>query len=347
MERLDPVTHLLTGACLARAGLNRKSALATSVVVLAAEAPDLDIVVYFRGSLSGFEHHRGITHTLVGVPLCAALVLGFVWLLYRWRMSRGWRPKREVKWPTLFGLACIAGLSHILLDFTNQYGVRPFEPFSYRWYSWDIVSIIEPVMLLFLLGGLLLPGLFGLINEEIGARAKGPRGRVGAIVALVLVCALWWFRDIQHRRAVNALDAQNYSGADPIRVSAYPYDTNPFEWYGVVETEGFFATMRVDSRRSEVDPDRRMRIRYKPQETPVTLAAKSSRMGRVYLDWAAYPYVEVEKLKAPESGYLVTFYDLRFAYPERAVPGLSAKVELDDHLNVRLEGMGRRLQPPD
>lgn len=344
---MDPVTHLLTGACLARAGLNRKSALATSVVVLAAEAPDLDIVFYLRGSLAGFEHHRGLTHTLLGVPLCAALVLGFVWLLYRWRLRRGWQPKSPPRWPVLFGLACLAGLSHILLDFTNQYGVRPFEPFSYRWYSWDIVSIIEPVMLLFLLGGLLLPALFALINEEIGARARGPRGRAGAIAALVLICALWWFRDIQHRRALAALDAQAYNGAQPVRVSAYPYDTDPFTWYGVVETEAFFATMHVDSRRPEVDPERRMRVRYKPQETPASLAAKQSRMGRVYLDWAAYPYLEVEKLLPPESGYLVRMYDLRFAYPERQPGVLGAKVELDDDLRVRLQGMGRRLQPPD
>jgi len=344
---LDPVTHLLTGAVLARAGLNRVSALATSVVVLSAEAPDIDIVWYIPGSLPGFEHHRGLTHTLAGIPLCAALVLGFVWLLYRWRTRRGWQPKRPVRWGVLFGLACLGGLSHLLLDFTNQYGVRPFEPFSYRWYAWDIVSIVEPVMLVFLLGGLLLPGLFALVNEEIGARSRGPRGRAGAITALILICALWWFRDLQHRRAVNALDAQVYNGAEPVRVSAFPYDTNPFLWHGVVETEGFIATMHVDSLHAQVDPDRRMRIRYKPEETPALDAAKQSRMGEVYLDWAAYPYFEVEKLPPPDGGYLITMYDLRFAYPERPPGVLSAKVELNADLSVRRQGMGRRLQPPD
>src|SRR3954466_14770924 len=106
---------MLTGACLARAGFNRKSALATTVMVLAAEAPDLDIVAYFRGPVEGFAHHRGITHTLVGVPFVAAVVLGFVWLIYRWRVKRGWKPKASalpVRWPLLFAFACIAGLSH-------------------------------------------------------------------------------------------------------------------------------------------------------------------------------------------------------------------------------------------
>ena len=40
---MEPVTHFLTGACIGRAGLNRKTAYATLAAVLAAEAADLDI----------------------------------------------------------------------------------------------------------------------------------------------------------------------------------------------------------------------------------------------------------------------------------------------------------------
>ncbi|MDP9268320.1 MAG: metal-dependent hydrolase [Acidobacteriota bacterium] len=343
---MDPLTHLLTGACIARSGLNRKSALATTVVVLAAEAPDLDILAYLGGPVAGFEHHRGITHTFLGVPLVAAAVVGFVWLLYRWRIKRGWQPKIPVRWRLLFGFACLAALSHILLDFTNQYGVRPFAPFSYRWYSWDIIAIVEPVLLVILAGGLIVPLLFRLINEEVGARSQGPHGRAGAIVALVLMCGLWWFRDLHHRRALSALAAQSYLGADPERVSAYPYNIDPFTWYGVAEIPTAFAQMRVDSSSGEVDRERRMRVRYKPEEPPVVLAAKRSAMGRVYLDWAAYPYLEVEKLPPPKGGYLVHFNDLRYFYPD-STANLTANVELDDQLRVRRQGMGRWMQPAD
>ena len=342
---LEPVTHLLTGAVLARAGLNRKSAWATTVVVLAAEAPDIDILWYVDGPVNVFQHHRGITHTLVGVPFVAAAVVGLVWLLHRWRTRRGWRPKLPVHWGRLFAFGCIGGLSHILLDFTNAYGVRPFEPFSYRWYAWDIVSIFEPLLWIILGGGLVVPLLFSLINEEIGARSKGPRGRAGAIVALLLVCGVWWFRDLQHRRALAALDAQMYLGVEPVRVSAYPYETDPFLWYGVVETDGFFAAMHVDSRTQEVDRERRMRVYYKPAETPVTLAAKGSKMGRAYLDWAAYPYIEVEHLQPPQSGYNIHLFDLRYAYPERPGGVLGSRIVLDEDLKVVREGMGGRMQP--
>ena len=75
------------------------------------------------------------------------------------------------------------------------------------------------------------------------------------------------------------LNARLYDGDDPVRVSAFPYWLNPFQWYGVVETPAFFATMQVDSLVPDVDPDGRMRIQRKPEETPVTLAAKSSAPG--------------------------------------------------------------------
>ena len=52
---------------MGRAGLNRKSALATLTLTLAAEAPDLDIIGRFRGPAFGFAHHRGFTHSFVGV----------------------------------------------------------------------------------------------------------------------------------------------------------------------------------------------------------------------------------------------------------------------------------------
>ncbi len=235
----------------------------------------------------------------------------------------------------------MAGLSHILLDFTNNYGVRPFWPFSEKWYSWDIVFIFEPVMFVILLLGLIVPSLFSLIDTEIGARARGPRGRLAATLALVGVVLLWGLRDFEHRRAVNALAARTYQGSDPLRVSAYPAMTDPFRWYGVVETPAFFALAPVDSLQPEVDPQGRLDIRYKPEETPITLAAKKSYLGRVYLDWAQYPITETETLDPPEGGYIVNFQDLRFVQlpsflnrrsePRRA---LGAGVQLDKNLHV-------------
>jgi inner membrane protein len=336
---LEPITHFLTGACLGRAGLNRTTALATLTVTLAAEAPDLDVIAgIVHGPTFGFAHHRGFTHSFLGIFLDAMVVLGFVYLVWRLRSRKLTHPNLPPRWGLLYFYACLAGLSHILLDFTNNYGIRPFWPFSEKWYSWDIVFIFEPVIFTFLILGLIVPSLFGLIDKEIGARRRGPRGRAAATLALIGVVLVWGLRDYEHRRALNALEARTYNGADPIRVSAYPKWIDPFHWYGVVETPAFFALAPVDSLAPEVDPDGSLEIRYKPEETPVTLAAKKSYTGRVFLDWAKYPITETEALQPPEEGYIVRFQDLRFAgitiAGRRSNRALSRAVKIDKNLHV-------------
>jgi inner membrane protein len=340
---LEPITHFLTGACLARTGFNRKTALATATMTLAAEAPDIDIIGNFRNSTFGFAHHRGFTHSFLGLILVQAVVVGLIYVIWRIRGRKLKDPNRPPRWAMLFGFAYLAGLTHILLDFTNNYGVRPFWPFWEKWFSWDIVFILEPVILVLLVAGLVVPTLFSLINSEIGARSKGPHGALAATVALVGVLAVWGVRDYEHRRAVNALQARVYDGADPIRASAYPYWINPFKWYGVVETQDFFATMQVDSSVPEPDPGGQMRIRRKPEETPVTLAAKRTYLGRIYLDWAKYPVTETEAVESSQVAYIVRFQDLRFDYPDRIGKGaLGASVELDRDLNEIGERFGSR-----
>ena len=117
---MDPVTHMLTGACVSRAGLNRKTALATLTLVLAFEAPDIDSVTYFWGGITGLEHHRGITHSLIGAPFLALAVVALVYGIHRWRNTRqktgaesasvGALPKLAPNWKLLYGYALLGAL---------------------------------------------------------------------------------------------------------------------------------------------------------------------------------------------------------------------------------------------
>jgi inner membrane protein len=234
----------------------------------------------------------------------------------------------------------------LLLDYSTAYGIRLFEPFNFRWYSWDIVYIIDPVILLALIAGLTLPALFGLINQEIGARSKGPRGRAGAIFALVCLVLVWGVRDYQHRRAVTAMNSFLYHGAAPLRLAAYPYMIDPFSWHGVVETPDFFETIPVNSLGPRVDSESRGLVFYKPPETDASRAAKSSYLGQVYLDWAVFPFVEVQKFQGKNSGYLAAFKDLRYTDPEsRGRTPLGGYVLLSPDLHVLEQGMNSSRSP--
>ena len=118
---------------------------------------------------------------------------------------------------------------------------------------------------------------------------------------------------------------------------------DPFRWHGVVETAGFFETVPVDSLAPEVKSESQGRMFYKPEETDASRAAKGSYLGRVYLDWAVFPYVQVEKFSG---GYLAGFQDLRYTYPDwRGRTPLGGYVVLGPDLRVLDEGMNSKNSP--
>jgi inner membrane protein len=316
---MEPVTHLLTGACLGRAGFNRKTAYATLAMTLAAEVPDLDMLWGLRGPLLQFQHHRGFTHTLIGAPVVALVVTLFCWGLHKLRRGKSAITPR---WIVLWLCAIVAALSHILLDFTNSYGVRPFAPFHPQWYSWDIIFIFEPVMFAFLIGGLVVPALLGLVDREISARGKRVfRGRGWAIAALVGVAALCTFRATEHARAVRLLEQTSFNGP-VLRLAAEPYPLNPFHWQGIAETDNAYHLSDIDTRTETLEEDEHAGVIAKPEVTPYVAAAKQSWLGRVYLDWSQFPLVEDTGVASPpdlpqdtaEHLHEVDFHDLRFAY---------------------------------
>ena len=338
---LEPITHFLTGACLGRAGFNRKTALATATMTLAAEAPDLDVFWGFKGPVYGFAHHRGFTHSFLGSVLISAMVTGFMYLVWRMRGRRTNIRNLEPRWALLFALAYLACLSHILLDYTNSYGVRPFWPFREKWISWNVAFIVEPPMLLLLLAGLILPAL--VLRSRPRSRALLARA------ALLGVVLLWAVRFYQGTKTVRLLSAQRYQSEAPLRATAYPYwAPDPghliaMHWSGVVETRNFYFVAPVNSATGQLDA-LSTDVIPKPPQTPAILAAERSRLGRVYLDWADYPLVTEASAGADT---VVFFRDLRFGY-SRLSPQtiLGAHVRLDRNLNVIGEAMGQRQQKP-
>jgi len=122
-----------------------------------------------------------------------------VYLIWRLRGRKIKDPNLPPRWGLLLAYAYLAGLTHILLDFSNNYACArsgrfpksgiPGHRFHFR------TSAV-----CFLASGLTLPALFSLIDTEIGARPRGPRGRLAATIALVGVVMLWGVRDYEHRR---------------------------------------------------------------------------------------------------------------------------------------------------
>ncbi len=312
---MEPVTHFLTGACLSRTGFNRKAAYATLAMTLAAEAPDLDVLWGFRGPVTGFQHHRGITHTFIAAPFIALITVGVVWLIHRWRKKP---PAVAPRWGLLWFFSLLAAFSHLLLDYTNNYGLRPFFPFNPRWYAWSIVFIFDPVIFLALLLSFFMPWIFGLTDREIGARRKPFRGRGWSIAALIFIVLWWSLRNAEHAHAIELVRNGGYLSQPITRIDAEPSIVNPFSWRVVAETHDYYRMFEVHTLHDDVDSDTAETI-YKPEVTPSVAAAKQSYLGRVYLDWSMFP-VTTDIGNAPAPGawppqpgwHTVQFEDLRF-----------------------------------
>jgi len=308
---MEPITHMLTGAVLARSGLNRKAAYMTAAMVIAAELPDIDTVWSVFWPATGFGHHRGITHTFVGVPFEAALVMLGCWAFYRLRHGAGESPPSRA-W--LFIGSLLALLSHLLLDWTNNYGLRPFFPFNPRWYAGSFVFIFEPVMFVLLAGALIAPLLFGLINSEVGVRKETFRGRGWAIAALIGVAAMYGWRYVEHGRAIRI--ATEDAAPETTSVFASPHPVDPFTWSTVSDTPESYQLGTVDTRRGIALPHSASDTIYKAPATLAILAAKRSQLGRIYLDWSKCPVIsESDRQTDPAQPRTeVTFEDARFMY---------------------------------
>ncbi|HEY6446489.1 MAG TPA: metal-dependent hydrolase [Acidobacteriaceae bacterium] len=315
---MEPVTHFLTGACLGRSGFNRKTAYATLAMTLAAEAPDIDILWGFRGPVTGFQHHRGITHTLVAAPVMALIITGLVWGVHRLRRKDPVIPPR---WWLIWVFAMIAHLSHLLLDFTNNYGVRPFFPFHAHWYAWSIVFIFDPVIFLLLLGALVMPWILGLADREIGAKRQPFRGRGWAIAALSLIVVWWGLRNAEHAHALELARTGSYTREPLLRAAAEPRMSDPFSWHVLMETQDYYQTAEVRTLGDQVTTDD-SNVIYKPPVTPAVAAAKQSYLGSVYLSWSSWPLTtDLGPVQAPGADFApradwhtVEFEDLRFGH---------------------------------
>jgi inner membrane protein len=236
----------------------------------------------------------------------------------------------------------------LALDYTNNYGLRPFFPFDKHWYAASIVFIFDPLIFALLLLALVVPSIFRLIGAEVGARRQPFPARGWALAALFGVAGIWAFRFVEHGRAVQLAMAESFTAPpslsatggsaqdksglpsdiaerpvflSPQRVLASPDPLSPFRWYTASDFGNFYQLGQADTRSGALVSVEG--IFSKPRQTAAVLAAERSWLGRVYLDWSPMPIITVTRSDSagstaedasPTSGGLtqVTFQDPRF-----------------------------------
>jgi inner membrane protein len=217
---LDTLTHALSGALAARATASAKAPPRSiprriAAGFFAAAAPDLDFVIGFVGPVEYLLTHRGVTHSIVLLPLWALLLS---WLLAKLlREPGGWR--------ALYGVTALALLTHIVGDLITSFGTMIFEPFS----DWRAAIGTTFIIDLWFSGVI----LFGLI-----ASAVFYRSRIPAVAASVVLAGYVGFQYVQKERAVELGEQYATSlGLKNAKVSVHPRPVSPFNWTVFVSDE--------------------------------------------------------------------------------------------------------------
>jgi len=291
---------------------------ATAILLLAANAPDIDAICGVRGSLAYLKYHRHLTHSLLMAPVMALLPLLIVWLALR----------KPIGWKMGY-LASLAGVvSHLALDLTNVYGVRLLLPFSTRWLRLDLTSVVDPWIWGALLLAVIAPALARLVSSEIGAPVRP--GRASAVLALVFLLVYNCGRAVLHGRAQAILDSRIYEESPPRRVAAFPDAVSPFVWRGLVQGEAFYTIFNLDVRKP-FDPMFSTSF-YQPDNIAIIRIVSKTEPFRVFLDFSQYPvWTITPELDSP--GFLrVQMIDLRFGTPRN--PGFAAIAIVDEQSRV-------------
>jgi inner membrane protein len=289
--------------------------------LLAANAPDIDIISALGGSLTYLHYHRHITHTLVALPVLPLLCLAFVRLVGR----------KPLNWLGAYFIGCIGVASHLILDLTNIYGVRLLLPFSGHWFRWDTTSVIDFWIWAALLLAVLAPMLARLVNAEIGASTGKTGGayRAFAIAGLAFLALYDGGRYILHERALATLDARIYGGNAARRVAAFPTGSM-VRWRGLAETADAVVFVDVDLT-GEFNPSTG-RVFYKPEPVPAFEAARRTQVFQEFLRFSQFPFWQAMPADQPPNAIRVEAMDLRFGDPQQ--PGFVATAIVDAQLHV-------------
>jgi inner membrane protein len=323
---MDTLTHALSGALLARATepksprpgqLPRR--LRMWVGFWTAAFPDSDVVFSFADPLAYLALHRGVTHSIIFLPLWAA-GLAFLFSLIT---------RRRYPWKAFVGV-CMLGIAiHIVGDLITAFGTMILAPVSMWRAAIPTTFILDPYFTSIIVAG--------LIASSVWKNSRAP-----ALAGLATLAGYIGFQAILLERAVAVGNA--YIGAQSLqaaRAHAVPQPLSPFNWMVVVEQPEGYRLAYINLLRKEAvsePPDaswlRSLSASYRPVkyaewsevarygmgERDIKLireAWNADTLAR-YRDFALFP--AFYRLDRNSSRLCVWFQDLRFRVRGRTMP---------------------------
>lgn len=318
---MDPLTHALSGALLARAAATAPARLPLRWQITAgftaAAFPDIDLILRLIDTITYLNWHQGPTHSLILLPVWAWLL---AWLFSE--LSRGRYNRRLFYRPACLGIAI-----HIAGDLITSYGLMLFAPFSTERYSLPLVFVIDPWFSLIIAAGLI-------------ASWRYPRRRIAAIAALFVLCGYVIFLFTLHQQA--AAIASRYIESQAIsslQINVLPQPLSPFHWKIIIRDHETYHIADIDLSTSTEKRQTgtwllsKMTTAYRPvaennwkiqqqfgsdgSDPTRAILLREAWLSPAFTPFRAFSQFPVlDFVDVQEQKFCAWFYDLRFQFPE-------------------------------
>lgn len=311
---MDTITHGLIGSLGSKTGYYQKfGKIATYSFLFGSIFPDIDIIVAILGPDFTMRHHRGITHSLLAVPLLSVLVMYVTSLIFK---------TREYK--KIYPMVLLGMYSHIFFDLITAYGTVAFDPISMKRYSWNLVFILDPFIT--------LPVIAGLI---ISYKRRSLAFTTSVIVFLFLSSYLLTCSFVKEYNKNRLINFANVNNIQFDKLEIYPRPLAPFLWLGVIETKDNYYRARISSLS---DASLVLETYSKSDINGFVDAARVHRVAKLYFWFADFP---VAKYLRNGEEHIVEIHDLRFRMLTRRTP-FTLRYVFDKAMNIKEITLGGR-----
>ncbi len=299
---MDPITHALVG--LATGSFSGGGSVLSNPLALGcligSVIPDADIIMQYWGDYAYLKHHRGASHSFLGMATISTVVSLLVQLLFP-----------GSSFLSILLWTYIGCLTHVGLDIFNSYGAKLFWPFFDKKVGSGLMLSFDPFLIV-------------IATLVYVLRAINP---IYAILGLLVFSLYILFRQYRKMR-VRTLLTQSIDFSVK-RLVLFPSMVSLFSWEFIAYGEKEIATGKSSMFAKKIE----LRERMDQSESWVEDLVMNTHLGQFFHEFTKEYHISFKKL---ENGKIrVTMTDLRYYVNNRYMH--HGTIQFDKELNLEQE----------
>jgi inner membrane protein len=299
---MDPITHALVG--LATGSLSGGGGVLSNPLALGcligSVIPDADIIMQYWGDYVYLKHHRGASHSLLGM---AAISVGVAFLIHL--LFPG------ISYLSILLWTYIGCLTHVSLDIFNSYGAKLFWPFWDKKLGSGLMLSLDPFLIV-------------IVTLVYLLRAVNPLYSIIGLFAFVVYILFRQFRKIRVRTLLT-----QWVDFPVKRLVLFPSMAGLFSWEFIAYGEEEIATGKCSMFAKKI----KLRERMAQSESWVEELVMNTQLGRFFHEFTKEYHISFEEM---ENGKIrVTMTDLRYFVNNRYMH--HGTIQFDKELNPEKE----------